>query len=285
MTARSKGRWRKRDRALVPAVMHILNNGGPTHFVYEGPCRAGLRSAFCLEGEPWSRSDLRAGRIVAEALSLLGAQRPTWAEGQPEWTDPGYAPGDVYYCQHCRKPMPEDRGLGAKFCSRECKVANYMAGVRANHAQMSRAEWRAMIAVRRQRVLRERGLTCQHCGGKFLPKDKSHDLRSLAYCSRKCQRAACAPRPCVVCGTIFEPKRNAAAKTCGANACLAALRRQRNRATLAPRSCEGCGGRFQPGKEAARFCSSACANRRWAGMPGGRLRPKLNCEPVCLDGG
>lgn len=295
MAARAKGRWKRRDRALVPAVMRIMDNGGPTHFVYEGACRAGLRAAFCLEGEPWGRSDLRAGRIIAEALALLGAERPTWAEGQPSWTDPGYAPGDVYFCLHCRKPMPEDASLGAKYCSAECKRAHGWLAAAKNHAQMSRAQYRAFIAVRRQRATEEHGLTCATCGKKFLQFDKRRDLRSSnRYCSRACRDAACAPRACVVCSEVFQPKRNADAKTCGANACLAALRRRRNRAAWGARECMVCGKSFEPNgnNPDQSYCSTKCANVRWRGVPGGSARkadklgisegpvPAMLCEAV-----
>jgi hypothetical protein len=224
-------RWRQRDRAIITEIVEIMDVGAP-YFRYEGACRAGLRAAFCLEGEQWHRADIRSGRIVAAALVELGAVRPTWAEGQPGWTDPGYAPGDVYYCHRCAKPMPEGTALGAKFCSDDCKRANYFAGARAHQAQMSRAEYKAMLATVREKKLIEHGLTCVQCGERFLPFDKAEyhperDIRdSRRYCSRRCRDRACAPRQCAHCGQMFKPKKYASAKFCS-DECRSRVRNRR----------------------------------------------------------
>jgi hypothetical protein len=230
--ARKKRSWRtsREDRAMVPRLMSILASGQRTAFEYEGACRAGLRAGLCLGGECWQWADVRAAVIIGEALRLLGATRPTWAEGQRDWVEPSAAEGERWNCQRCAKPIPEERfslGRVPKFCSDLCKKRAYDEGARAAGAQLSRIEYEAAMVALAERKREQRGFTCESCGGKFLLKEAgAHGSRSERFCSAACRQEALTPRACAVCGTWFKPKRHPEAQFCS-GPCVSAARRQR----------------------------------------------------------
>lgn len=108
-----------RKKRLVVETCIILKTGEPTHFAFEASCRHGLRSALCLEGWPWADAEKMAAEIVSAALMIIGARRPTWQQGQPEWTQACALPVERTHCKNCRTPLPEGT---IKFCCRECQV-------------------------------------------------------------------------------------------------------------------------------------------------------------------
>lgn len=71
-----------RRSRLVDIVMTVLKTGEPTHFAFEASCRHGLRGSLCLQGWNWHDADTVAAEIVETALRQIGAQRPTWQQGQ-----------------------------------------------------------------------------------------------------------------------------------------------------------------------------------------------------------
>lgn len=84
----------------------------------EGTLRASLRSDLCLRGWSWPVANQTACDVVAGAHGLLGAERPDWADAQPEYI---LAPGvliERVRCQRCHKTLPEGR---PKFCSDICR--------------------------------------------------------------------------------------------------------------------------------------------------------------------
>ena len=83
--SRRKRRARATPR-LVESCAAILGRWRSSAFEFEASCRHGLRSGFCLAGESWARADVMAAEIVRESLHRIGARRPTWEEGQPEYT-------------------------------------------------------------------------------------------------------------------------------------------------------------------------------------------------------
>lgn len=114
---------RERRRHLVSTVAEILKGGDPTPFAFEASCRHGIRSRLCLDGWKWAEADGTAGEIVAEALRLIGARRPPWAEGQPEWTQNGAgALIERTRCINCHGPLPADH---TKFCGQLCASAHH----------------------------------------------------------------------------------------------------------------------------------------------------------------
>lgn len=106
-----------RNRSIREKIVAIMREAEPTPFACEGPCRAGIRSSLCLQGWKWADADIVAAEIVTAALNIAGAKRPTWYEGQPEWTQPGALPILRDRCKRCRKPLPEGHW---KFCCKEC---------------------------------------------------------------------------------------------------------------------------------------------------------------------
>lgn len=106
-----------RRRHLVATVANILEAGEPTKFAFEASCRHGIRSSLCAHGWRWAEADAIAADIVATALRSIGAQRPTWQQGQPEWTQEGFAPTLRTRCIRCHKPL---EGIQRRFCSALC---------------------------------------------------------------------------------------------------------------------------------------------------------------------
>lgn len=90
----------------------------------EGPLRARLRARFCLSGWPWPEADMLARDLLSEAFVAAGAtDRPSWEEGQREWT---VRPGTLIErtrCANCHIKLPEGR---PKFCSDLCQNAAYL---------------------------------------------------------------------------------------------------------------------------------------------------------------
>lgn len=87
-------------------------------FGLEGTLRASLRADLCLKGWRWRDAHRAASDIVGGAHSLLGAERPSWYQGQPEYI---LAPGvliERVRCQRCHKRLPKER---PKFCSDICR--------------------------------------------------------------------------------------------------------------------------------------------------------------------
>ncbi len=107
----------------------------------EGVYRRPLRTAFCLQGWPWQAADAAAARVVEVTFEILQTKRPSWPEGQRDWT---ISRGDLIErtrCANCRKPLPEER---PKFCCHHCARAYNARLNRLREAQEDRA---AMLAI------------------------------------------------------------------------------------------------------------------------------------------
>ena len=114
-----------RRRQLVDAMMAVLREGESSMFEFEASCRHGLRASLCLKGWGWTEADELSAAIVNSALHLIGAVRPTWGEGQPEWTQNGSGALIARTrCIRCRRRLEETQ---AKFCSALCGNAHHMA--------------------------------------------------------------------------------------------------------------------------------------------------------------
>jgi hypothetical protein len=253
---------RRKDRKLIPGIMRILARGAPTQFVFEGPCRHGLRARFCLDGEKWARSDVRAASIVAEALRKLGARRPSWQEGQRYFTQEGYVPVQVrHWCAHCGEPIADGR---VKFCSPRC--ADKYRNWRMYHfgASQPREDYLDMMEARRLDARQHRGVPCLNCGKVFVPTEWRNDASrgSHRYCSHEClEMARELPRQCEVCGTIFRPKRRTDAFLCS-DSCNARAYQLRKQAQRPERVCATCKGAFHPATPTSRYCSPRCVYDR-----------------------
>lgn len=284
LKARDRG-VRQRREAVTAAVMEILESSWSSKFEYEASCRHGLRSQMCLDGHSWLDADKIAGEIVTEALRRIGAVRPSWQEGQPEWTQYGHAPVERWQCENCGKPIPADRGgihsRGAKFCSKECYGWAKSKRARAMRTSMSDAERAAMRAAdaRRRRDIADEVMTkvCEHCGEPFRAKLMRH-----RFCSRGCaaryhkppappKRAPVfADRTCQQCGQTFrtdKPQKVFCSPSCKSNAMRAALASR-----LPLQQCPGCVQTFQPTRRGMVYCSTACSKSV------ARVYPPRPCE-------
>lgn len=226
--ARRERRLGKIERGnAVGRVAEILKTGEPTLFRYEADCRHKLRARMCMDGISWARADATAAEIVAEALALIGAERPSWAEGQRIYTEEGASEIHHTHCARCNGKIPPQRisplGNAVRYCSDVCRDAARSARRWHGGFRLSRAEFLAAQAVRRQEKRETHARACEGCQKEFLP-----DLRNLdqRFCSMAC--VVKAPRP-----SMRRPARN----------------------------CEMCGEVFQPKSKARRFCSRSCASR------------------------
>lgn len=225
LKAKARGENRRRE-AVTVAIADILSRGEPTKFAYEAACRHGLRSRLCLDGSPWPAADRFAGTVVEEALRLLGAERPTWAEGQPEHTTEGFAPIARTRCIRCGAPLPDTWSpIPRKYCSRLCSDAASEEKVRLSGERMTRAEFAAAQAARADKNRRAREHTCEHCGKPFF-RERGKAAAKQKYCSHACYSATLSARP---------------------------------RKTYPPRPCAECGKEFAGGNATALYCSPACA--------------------------
>jgi endogenous inhibitor of DNA gyrase (YacG/DUF329 family) len=263
---RDRGAAARRE-TMTAAVVGILDCGRSSRFEYEAACRHGLRSGLCLEGESWARADAFAAAIVSEALRRLGAERPSWFQGQPEYADTDTSRG---WCAlpGCEKPIPIDRpetgGNAVKYCSHFCAKNASAQRQREHGARMDLASYLASCAARREATLQASAKECAHCGRHFLSKATN----AKAYCSRACAYAArtqFSRRPCANCGKVFKPKRTGHGKaTLFCSVACAASARTKEKPT---RNCERCGATFalRDRSEKKRFCSVACKNAAQTG--------------------
>lgn len=119
--AKPKRLSRRRKDAIRDGIVGIMRACEPTPFAAESACRHGIRSALCLQGWSWGQADDAAVEIVASALRIVGARRPTWAMGQPDYAFRG-DPGVRESCIRCGKPLPE---MARKFCGPVCRNAHH----------------------------------------------------------------------------------------------------------------------------------------------------------------
>jgi hypothetical protein len=125
MAPRKKAKNQKDARrygALVDSLartIRIAFEAGETGSLWglEGPLRASIRADLCLQGWKWRDADELAREVVAAAHSRVGAKRPSWNEGQLEWTIESGTLIQRTRCVRCHKPLPEGHH---KFCSDVC---------------------------------------------------------------------------------------------------------------------------------------------------------------------
>jgi hypothetical protein len=170
-----------RRRALIEKVIGVLRTGDPTVFELEGACRAGLRSGFCLEGVSWALADIYSENIVAAALRRLGAKRPTWYEGQPDFNRL-HASGRVFCANpKCQKPI--EREGRAMYCCEPCRTQAKNARRYREYAKRNVAYAAAQRAAARKRG-EERA--CEWCGSQFKALDVSGKPKQR-FCGLSCR--------------------------------------------------------------------------------------------------
>ncbi|SEO13143.1 hypothetical protein SAMN04489859_10373 [Paracoccus alcaliphilus] len=118
-----KGRFDALVKELV-AVIRLAFEAGATATLFglEGPLRHGIRSDLCRQGWKWQDADDMAREILATAFRRVNATRPSWNEGQLEWTIQAGTLIGRASCARCHKPLPDGR---PKFCSDLCKQSHH----------------------------------------------------------------------------------------------------------------------------------------------------------------
>lgn len=170
---------RDKQRTIRGIVAMMMRSAEPTPFAVEGPARAGIRSALCLQGWRWSTADRVAAELVELSLRSVGAARPTWKQGQPEWTQDGVMAVQYEYCRNCFTPLPEGH---FKFCCKLCSTAyahkrayQHMSEDQRLHELARQAAWRN--ARREERAPR----ACECCGDSFKPNHADQK-----FCGQTC---------------------------------------------------------------------------------------------------
>lgn len=296
----------EKRRHVVHEVMDAMRDWRVNQFENEGTMRHGLRSALCSKGERWDRADIEADLIVQESLNTLGAQRPSWEQGQPEYSL------SEEYCHWCYRIMPEEHFLGTRsyrFCGVECARA-------ARLSRMEQDGWADTAVGRSARkiILREAAPAkpCAHCGRAY--KNVPGGPQTT-FCSHQCStesRRFLTPRPCPQCDNSFQPadntqvhcsrecawrgRKKAKIVTClhcerpfqqkdaRNKLCSAACSTAYQIARLPMRECGCCSATFKPTKIVAKYCSKAC------GLEMGRRRKRkagsnvIYLTPEIFDG-
>jgi predicted RNA-binding Zn-ribbon protein involved in translation (DUF1610 family) len=169
---------KQRREAIVDRLVSMMREAEPTPFFVEGPGRAGIRSSLCEQGWRWGAADAVADEAIQSALARVGATRPSWKLGQPEFTQEAVLPILRECCARCGKQLPEDVHGRTKYCSAVC----------ANAARVARREREDKEAARAKREIydaawaeRQAPRACEVCGKSFRPKH-----RTSKYCSPSC---------------------------------------------------------------------------------------------------
>lgn len=296
---------RDRRQHLIQLAADILKRGTSSKFEFEASCHSGIRQSLCLQGWSWADADLAAADVVGSALNQIGAVRPTWYEGQPEWTQPAYSPVERVLCERCATRIPHGRGDGTGTAARYCSDLCSRAARTDRHKRLSRLFGDATreIAVaayqanRRDAAADARIRACEGCGETYENTDGSS-----RFCSRKCANQNAKSRVekidlrCDVCRKAFVAK--AGTRYCGAG-CRNRAYRQRFKEQASTQQCLACGETFQPDRKGVRFCNLVCAAAyRNAGLsdrscdtcksifrPRGPFDKRRYCSKRCQPGG
>lgn len=248
-----------RHMDLVAKTAAILDTFKATKFEHEGACRAGLRTAWCEEGNGWQRSDDAAAKVVADALDKIGARRPSWEEGQ--WV---YAQREEQ-CAWCQGPIEDgDQSSGRRFCSADCaKSALLHMNRKTNH------HYGAVLrsAIRLIDKEKSEARPCRFCATPF-----KSDRADAQFCSASCAGFHVAgelafghiERKCEECNRAFKPNKRDR-KFCS-TVCAGVYNKRREAESLAHerRCCPHCQSEFTPTIRSQVYCGRDCqtvANR------------------------
>ena len=178
--AEAKRLNRARKDAVRDRIAEMMRAAEPTQFSLEGPCRAGIRSSLCLQGWKWADADAAANEIVSAALNISGAKRPSWQEGQPEWTQPGALPIPREWCARCGKRLPDENRM---WCGEVCAKAARNERDQGRLDEEGRARRRASRSASDSKwQANQKEQECEGCGLIFRPKSR----RGQRFCRIEC---------------------------------------------------------------------------------------------------
>lgn len=231
---------------VVTEAMNVMRDWRLSPFEHEGATRAGMRSSLCLDGYDWQRADHAAADIVKECLHRLGAQHPTYLQGQRE-----YAVAREF-CRGCMGPL-DDEAITARysFCSEECRQSVRTRNNLLYHRLMlDTRNCAARIKANAEAAPRH----CSECGKSYRAANPDQKV-----CSRECGVAArtyLAEKPCKWCGHMFRPRD--ASKTFCSRECGAAHSTKVRVQTMPDITCAVCKSIFRKRSPMGKYCSSAC---------------------------
>jgi hypothetical protein len=243
----------KQRESLIADLARKLVDLGGSALQHEGRAVAGIRSSLCLSGFSWAVSNHEAYALVGGALKLRGAVRPSYDEGQRDYTVPREN------CKWCHLPINEENLKGQRnpyYCSVECAQFAF----RYRFVDKVRGEHNAYFAAHRL-IARQKqdSRECEHCR-KVFKLDRNGS--TLKYCSHACSakaRQVIPDRPCRGCGTVFKPRSSDLA----GKYCSIECHRSTMEAKVFTRTCIECSGEFKAKTERAKFCCAAHNERYW----------------------
>jgi hypothetical protein len=169
-------------QAKVREIADVLRDAEPTPFALQAACTHAIRAKLCLDGWPYTVAHAEADKLVKAALDLVGAKRPSWAQGQPEWTQEGVRTRERTTCARCARPLPEGH---FKWCSHNCKRAAGEDKWRQQNRQEFNAKQRAYRAAW---SAKQPSRACAECGTEFKPKSPTNP--NAKHCSVRCRNRA-----------------------------------------------------------------------------------------------
>lgn len=238
--------WKKTERKrVISRVFDILKDWKVTPFEMEGPVRAGIRSALCLQGEGWYVADNAAASSLVAAYQKMGVSRPTWDQGQREFTTP------EENCLCCGMLVPDELATGrtkSRYCSDVCAKSALVKREFETRRTSDAAYLNAYLTIQR---MKHGVKACKQCGVLFRPLFDGGE-----FCSHSCATShnrRLTNISCAECGVVFRPK-NSAIKYCS-RACSA-----KRRQTGQVYQCAQCGTQYRRRtvKELSTFCSRDC---------------------------
>lgn len=259
---------RKRRKQYVANLMDVMRDWRLTPFEREGTIVASVRSTLCLMGYGWQQSNEEALILVNEVFRVTGAKRPSYAEGQREYSLSRET------CATCLGELDdEDVAARRRFCSYECRevkrgqdAQRYDWLMKGTHSFASR--------IRRRDTTPARQCAAPSCVNEFRSLDT--DAR---YCSIACFHAASITikrRACAQCGNMFRPLNSVTA----GRFCSVACTNESFRAVRVVTTCECCGFAFTARNALGRFCSNAC-KKLFGRVMNGQLPRKVT--PTSVD--
>ncbi|MDI7864098.1 hypothetical protein MRS76_19295 [Rhizobiaceae bacterium n13] len=267
-------------KQIVRGIVDIISVWNSSPFENEGAARAGIRAAMCMRGHSWSVAEAEAASLLTASFLKIGAQRPSWEQGQREYTTP------EENCRWCGCDIAADlmTGRASRYCSEVCarSALRYRDMQQRRFADQTYTDaWHAL-----QRTQHE-PIPCAHCATPFRP-----DAKERKFCSNDCAKAAIyriPERSCKRCSTVFKPQ-NQDIVYC-TWACF-----NEDRTLKVDRICKHCGITFRPPtNNPGNYCSRKCLGADRANWRFDRVcvfcdapfvaasMKATNCSPVCAD--
>ncbi|WP_062225652.1 hypothetical protein [Aureimonas frigidaquae] len=203
----------RKTAAMVETIIPILRIGQPTMFQFEGTCRYAVRVLLISRGFTWADADANALEVVRIALGKIGAKRPSWLQGQPEYREPDPTSWRHRHCAGCGGILEEfHRGT---HCCEECaSITRKREWQRDNRDKMnalvkawSRANPEKIRAQAARYKARMEVRPCKHCQTPFqgLPRVEFCTPR-CGYDWRRAEHARKNEQACGYCGGLFVPR-------------------------------------------------------------------------------